>query len=172
MNTSLTPGPARDVDGLGHLQGPPPCWAISRMAAGPGRGGRGLRPGDPGGALRRLLDAGPDLVPAGPPPALGGDGDHPHLAPGRQDGAAMYRDFDLFANGEPVGEAVSAWVLAGVEHPQAAPPGRRCDGAGGHRAAARCASSMTLSKLRHARRHGGARSGGACATATPTSTAM
>lgn len=27
----------------------------------------------------------------------------------------MYRDFDLLAGGVPVGEAVSAWVLAGVE---------------------------------------------------------
>ena len=27
-------------------------------------------------------------------------------------GAAMYRDFDLFRNGEPIGEAVSTWVLA------------------------------------------------------------
>ncbi len=26
--------------------------------------------------------------------------------------AAMYRDFDLYCNGEPVGEAVSTWVLA------------------------------------------------------------
>ena len=29
--------------------------------------------------------------------------------------ALMYRDFDLLAGGVPVGEAVSAWVLAGVE---------------------------------------------------------
>ena len=27
-------------------------------------------------------------------------------------GIAMYRDFDLFRNGEPIGEAVSTWVLA------------------------------------------------------------
>lgn len=27
-------------------------------------------------------------------------------------GATSYRDFDLFVNGEPVGEAVSSWVLA------------------------------------------------------------
>ena len=27
-------------------------------------------------------------------------------------GASTYRDFDLFVNGQPVGEAVSTWVLA------------------------------------------------------------
>lgn len=30
-------------------------------------------------------------------------------------GASMYRDFDLFRGGEPIGEAVSVWVLADVE---------------------------------------------------------
>lgn len=30
-------------------------------------------------------------------------------------GASMYRDFDLFVDGEPVGEAVSVWVLARLE---------------------------------------------------------
>lgn len=30
-------------------------------------------------------------------------------------GAAMYRDFDLFVKGEPVGEAVSSWVLADLD---------------------------------------------------------
>ena len=30
-------------------------------------------------------------------------------------GAAMYRDFDLFVDGEKVGEAVSVWVLADVD---------------------------------------------------------
>jgi acyl-ACP thioesterase len=27
----------------------------------------------------------------------------------------LYRDFDLFVDGEPVGEAVSAWVLADAD---------------------------------------------------------
>ena len=30
-------------------------------------------------------------------------------------GAIMYRDYDIFAGGEQVGESVSAWVLAGVK---------------------------------------------------------
>ena len=30
-------------------------------------------------------------------------------------GVSLYRDFDLFRNGEPVGEAVTTWVLAGLE---------------------------------------------------------
>ncbi len=30
-------------------------------------------------------------------------------------GAMLYRDFDLYVNGAPVGEAVSAWVLVDVE---------------------------------------------------------
>ena len=30
-------------------------------------------------------------------------------------GAMMYRDYDILANGKPVGESVSAWVLADVE---------------------------------------------------------
>lgn len=30
-------------------------------------------------------------------------------------GAMLYRDFDLFVDGEPVGEAVSAWVLADAD---------------------------------------------------------
>ena len=29
--------------------------------------------------------------------------------------AIMYRDYDILANGQPVGESVSAWVLAGLE---------------------------------------------------------
>lgn len=30
-------------------------------------------------------------------------------------GALMYRDYDILSGGEPVGESVSAWVLAGLE---------------------------------------------------------
>lgn len=30
-------------------------------------------------------------------------------------GASMYRDFDLFVNGEPVGEAVSVWAMADLD---------------------------------------------------------
>ena len=30
-------------------------------------------------------------------------------------GAIMYRDYDILANGQPVGEAVSGWVLASVD---------------------------------------------------------
>ena len=30
-------------------------------------------------------------------------------------GAIMYRDYDILANGQPVGESVSAWVLASLE---------------------------------------------------------
>lgn len=30
-------------------------------------------------------------------------------------GVSMYRDFDLFRNGKPIGEAVSLWVLADLE---------------------------------------------------------
>ena len=33
-------------------------------------------------------------------------------------GASMYRDYDLFVRGEPVGECVSAWVLASLEDRQ------------------------------------------------------
>ena len=36
-------------------------------------------------------------------------------------GASTYRDFDLFVNGQPVGEAVSTWVLADAATPQAGP---------------------------------------------------
>ena len=53
-----------------------------RDSGHPGRGGRGLRAGeDPG--VPRFLDAGPDLVPPGPPSAVGGEGDGAHLAPGQ-----------------------------------------------------------------------------------------
>jgi acyl-ACP thioesterase len=38
----------------------------------------------------------------------------PDLAPGDK-GASMYRDFDLFRDGERVGEAVSVWVLADLD---------------------------------------------------------
>lgn len=62
--------------------GPPPVLGYLQEAAHPGRGGRGLRAGeDPG--VPRFLDAGPDLVPSGPPPAVGGEGDGAHLAPGQ-----------------------------------------------------------------------------------------
>ncbi len=34
---------------------------------------------------------------------------------GNEHGAALYRDFDLYVGEEPVGEAVSAWVLADLD---------------------------------------------------------
>ena len=73
--------------------------------------------------------------------------------------ALMYRDFDLLAGGVPVGEAVSAWVLAGVE-------------------------DRKLLRLSQMRELEGTEGGGLCkqrwrsgtgggwGTATPTSTAM
>lgn len=36
--------------------------------------------------------------------------------PNRMIGASFYRDFDILVNGEPVGEAVSVWVLADLEN--------------------------------------------------------
>ncbi|MFR6184383.1 MAG: hypothetical protein ACLUJG_01575 [Lawsonibacter sp.] len=60
--------------------------------------------------------------------------------------ALMYRDFDLLAGGVPVGEAVSAWVLAGCGGPEAAPPVPDA-GAGGDRGGGLC-KQLTLSKLR------------------------
>ena len=48
-----------------------------------------------------------------------GDTVHPHLALHR--GGSLYRDFDLFVNGQPVGEAVSTWVLADAATHKLAP---------------------------------------------------
>ncbi len=58
------------------------------------------------GALRGLLDAGPVLVPAGAPLRWE---DEITIRTWHRGGksAIMYRDYDLFVNGQPVGEAVS-----------------------------------------------------------------
>ena len=84
--------------------------------------------------------------------------------------ALMYRDFDLLAGGVPVGEAVSAWVLAWCGGPEAAPPVPDA-GAGGDRgrravqAARPSPSCACLERWRSG-------TAGGWGTATPTSTAM
>ncbi len=61
-------------------------------------------------------------------------------------GDTMYRDYDLFVRGEPVGECVSAWVLANLETRQLIRLGsvRELDGTSG---GALC-KSKKLAKLR------------------------
>ena len=61
-------------------------------------------------------------------------------------GATMYRDYDLFVDGEPVGECVSAWVLASLDSRQLIRLGtvRELDGTSG---GALC-KAKKLSKLR------------------------
>ena len=85
------------------------------------------------------------MVPAGCPSELGGHGTHPHLAPGRE-GASTYRDFDLFVNGQPVGEAVSTWVLADAATHKLARMGRITEFQGTDGGLS--ARSATLSRVR------------------------
>jgi len=61
-------------------------------------------------------------------------------------GAVMYRDYDILSDGRPVGESVSAWVLAGVESRKIVRLSaiRELEGTGG---GALC-KDRTLSKLR------------------------
>ena len=75
------------MDGWGRCKAAPPCWAISRRRPPWPRRTAGFGREKTAGAYARFLDAGPDLVPSGPPPAVGGEGDRAHLAPGQQGGA-------------------------------------------------------------------------------------
>ena len=61
-------------------------------------------------------------------------------------GATMYRDYDLFVDGEPVGECVSAWVLASLDTRQIIRLAtvHELDGTGG----GELCKSKKLSKLR------------------------
>ncbi len=61
-------------------------------------------------------------------------------------GALMYRDYDILANGQPVGESVSAWVLASVDAHKLLRLGSITElaGTGG----GELCKTMTLAKLR------------------------
>ena len=62
-------------------------------------------------------------------------------------GALMYRDYDILANGQPVGESVSAWVLASLQGHKLLRLGdvTELEGTSG---GALC-KTMTLAKLHH-----------------------
>ena len=83
--------------------------------------------------------------------------------------ALMYRDFDLLAGGVPVGEAVSAWVLAGVEDRKLLRLSqmRELEGTEG----GGLCKQLTLSSCACLERWRSGTAGG-WGTATPTSTAM
>ena len=61
-------------------------------------------------------------------------------------GAIMYRDYDILANGQPVGESVSAWVLASLDSHKLMRLGAIAElsGTGG----GELCKTMTLAKLR------------------------
>ncbi len=61
-------------------------------------------------------------------------------------GAIMYRDYDIFAGGEQVGESVSAWVLAGVKDHKLLRLGSVTELA--NTGGGELCKTMTLSKLR------------------------
>ena len=71
---------SRDVDGWGRCR-PSAVLGYLQEAATLAAEDGGFGREDPG--VPRFLDAGPDLVPSGPPPAVGGEGDGAHLAPGQ-----------------------------------------------------------------------------------------
>lgn len=61
-------------------------------------------------------------------------------------GAIMYRDYDILANGQPVGESVSAWVLASLDSHKLMRLGTIAELAGTSGGA--LCKTMTLAKLR------------------------